>query len=131
MKVIYHRFICKNYPFLLPKLVEACDATGLEPKDLILELDCAASQYGAFPSIDDLVDDLTIFKFVPAQGYIDGSRPEEADWFSTYHQDPEHHEKKKKTAAALVKESAANSSVGLAGLVHYAECIERFQLDKE
>ena len=79
MREIYHRFASQNYVCLRTKLVEACDTTGLEAKDLVLELDIAAIQDGAFSAIDDVPYDLTIFKFVPAQGYIDGSRPEEAD----------------------------------------------------
>ncbi|CAJ1934462.1 unnamed protein product [Cylindrotheca closterium] len=136
MSMLYHRFALKNYPFLLTKLVEACDNTGLEPNEFVLELDFPPIQNGIFPlyydlsSFDNLLDDLTIFKFVPAQGYIDGSRPEEADWFSNYHQDPYHREKKKKAAVALMKERTANQPMPFAGFIHFAGYIESFQNDE-
>ena len=61
----------------MAKLVEATQQTGLDKKDLIVELDMMPDANGLAPALMEKPQ----FKILGTKGYYEGSRPNEPDWF--------------------------------------------------
>ena len=61
----------------MAKLVEATQQTGLEKKDLLLELDMTPDANGVAPALREKPE----FNIKGTKGYYEGSRPNEPDWF--------------------------------------------------
>jgi len=107
-----HKFVDDHLVDIAAQIVELCDNQGWEMKDLVLEVDFGAKTNGVMPTIQDS----PVFKIVSANSYFDGSRPDEADWFSD-DDDPEGHEWNKAKFVALMKESRGRLAEEVAILV--------------
>eukprot|EP00526_Cylindrotheca_closterium_P007374 CAMPEP_0113653144 /NCGR_PEP_ID=MMETSP0017_2-20120614/28409_1 /TAXON_ID=2856 /ORGANISM="Cylindrotheca closterium" /LENGTH=681 /DNA_ID=CAMNT_0000566091 /DNA_START=53 /DNA_END=2095 /DNA_ORIENTATION=- /assembly_acc=CAM_ASM_000147 len=118
-----HKFVFDHCVDITTKIVELCDNQGWEMKDLVLEVDFGAKTNGVMPTIQDS----PVFKIVSANSYFDGSRPDEADWFSNDH-DPEGHERNKAKFVELMKESRERLSEEVAILVRGMGVMQCFWL---
>mmetsp|Transcript_17602 Transcript_17602/g.43307 ORF Transcript_17602/g.43307 Transcript_17602/m.43307 type:complete len:847 (+) Transcript_17602:218-2758(+) len=108
-----HKFVFDHCVDITTKIVELCDNQGWEMKDLVLEVDFGAKTNGVMPTMQDF----PVFKIASANSYFDGSRPDEADWFSN-DDDPEGHERNKAKFVELIKESRERLAEEVAILVH-------------
>jgi len=75
-------FIRDNYISILKKIVDVSKETGLKKGDLLLELDFYDSLHNGRSS--PALQDPPQFKIAPTMGYLEGSRPNEPDWFYKY-----------------------------------------------
>ena len=61
----------------MKKVAEVCSDTGLSKSDVLLEIDFVPDESGSAPALKYPPE----FKVKDTHGYIEGSRPNEPDWF--------------------------------------------------
>jgi chemotaxis signal transduction protein len=71
-------FCVNNYYEIMLEVDRVTTVTNVDKKDLLLEMDLYADpQKGSAPALREPPE----FKIAPARGYLDGTRPDEPDWF--------------------------------------------------
>ncbi|CAJ1957534.1 unnamed protein product [Cylindrotheca closterium] len=108
-ETISENWMIKNYSKVMVQMIVECQKTGLKMKDMVLELDFMENKDGIIPAVEDPA----IFKIAPIRTYIEGSRPDELDWYGKKENQETYEQRMKSTISSLTpdkqttKESAA------------------------